>query len=283
MLWDLQAQSTIAEEGQIPRFSEPASVGSALMEGSDHAEPDTSTIETPAADMLDLKVSNRASDALTEDASEVSAAPMSEHEPVVVADITVPGTDNDVKPRSLLAARLRATLAAGRSDAAPLHAIQSQWSDPDTSSTVVASSAATSRTPADRLPELQPIAEPDNGWSLGPAPLGRVAMAELMARVASAPAIIAGQTNELGVTKNRLVDLLKGTHKSQARELAEILMAWFDLAGLLVEPTKSGRLRHPRALTTMNLTEIAQKLSTIACPDKDTVRRMWADSNEGRN
>jgi hypothetical protein len=127
------------------------------------------------------------------------------------------------------------------------------------------------------------MVEPDNGFPVGPAPLGRVAMAELLAGMVATPAIIAGQTNELGVTKNRLVDLLKGAHKAQAKELAEILMVWLDLADLLVQPTKPGRLRHPRALTTTNLAEIAARLNATPSPDKATVRAMWAESNEGRN
>jgi len=102
-------------------------------------------------------------------------------------------------------------------------------------------------------------------------------------RVASSPTIIAGQANELGVTKNRLVDLLKGTHKAQAKELAEWLMVWFDQAGLLAEPARPGRLRHPRALITTNLAQIAGQLNATPCPDKATVKALWALSNEGRD
>jgi hypothetical protein len=80
-----------------------------------------------------------------------------------------------------------------------------------------------------------------------------------------------------------VVDLLKSMHKAQAKELAEILLVWFDLATLLVEPTKPGRLRHPRVLTTMNLAEIAARLNATPCPDKGTVKAIWAESNEGRN
>jgi hypothetical protein len=127
------------------------------------------------------------------------------------------------------------------------------------------------------------MGEPENGFPIGPPPLGRAAMAELMARVATAPTIIAGQANEVGVTKNRLVELLKGGHKAQAKELAEWLMAWFDLAGLLAEPDKPGRLRHPRALTTTNLVEIASLLSATPCPDRSTMQLLWARSNEGKD
>jgi hypothetical protein len=136
---------------------------------------------------------------------------------------------------------------------------------------------------AQRVTPLHPIAEPDNGFPIGPAPLGRAAMAELMARIATAPAITVGQANEVGVTKNRLVDLLKGTQKAQARELAEWLLAWFDLAGLLAEPEKPGRLRHPRALTTTNLVEIAALLNATACPDKSTMQLLWERSNAGQD
>jgi hypothetical protein len=131
--------------------------------------------------------------------------------------------------------------------------------------------------------EPPPMVEPDNGWPIGPAPLGRVAMAELLACMVATPAITAGQANELGVTKNRVVDLLKSGHKAQAKELAEILLVWLDLATLLVEPTKPGRLRHPRALTTLNLAEIAARLNATPCPDKGTVKAMWAESNEEGN
>jgi hypothetical protein len=104
-----------------------------------------------------------------------------------------------------------------------------------------------------------------------------------MSRVVAAPTIVVGQPNELGVTKNRLVEVLHGVPRAQARELAEILLAWFDLAGLLVEPTNPGRLRHPRALITTNLIEIATRLNATTCPDKATVSALWAASNEGGN
>ncbi len=130
--------------------------------------------------------------------------------------------------------------------------------------------------------EPPPMVEPENGWPSGPAPLGRVAMAELMGRMVGTPAIVTGQPNELGVTKNRLVELLKSAHRAQAKELAEILIAWLDVAGLLAEPTKPGRLRHPRALLTTNLAEIAAQLTATPCPDKAAVKALWADSTEGR-
>lgn len=175
-------------------------------------------------------------------------------------------------PRSQRAALLLATINAGAADA-PLSLSASTLHDPYPAAT---SSPAAGTSPIATAPA--PMVEPDNGFPVGPAPLGRVAMADLMARIVAAPAIVAGQANELGVTKNRIVDLLKGAHKVQAKELAEILMAWFDLAGLLAEPTRAGRLRHPRALITTNLIEIAARLGATPCPDRATVQAMWAES-----
>src|SRR5262249_6779966 len=100
--------------------------------------------------------------------------------------------------------------------------------------------------------------------------------------VVSAPAIVAGPANELGVTKNRLVELVKGTDKAQAKALSETVLAWLDLADLLVAPNKPGRLRHPRALATTDLLEIAAQLAATPCPDEQTVAALWAESNEGR-
>lgn len=175
-------------------------------------------------------------------------------------------------PRSQRAALLLATLSAGAADA-PLSHGEPQRHDPYPAATPP---PAADVSPAATAPA--PMVEPDNGFPIGPAPLGRVAMADLMARIVAAPAIVAGQANELGVTKNRIVDLLKGAHKAQAKELAETLMAWFDLAGLLAEPTRAGRLRHPRALITTNLIEIAAQLGATPCPDRATVQAMWAES-----
>jgi len=189
---------------------------------------------------------------------------------------------DDTEQPSRRAALLRAASASGRA-AAPLMAILPSRSDLRDREQLTPLDQGSARSPADRPPHAQPITEPDNGFPVGPTPLGRVAMAELMARVASSPTIIAGQANEVGVTKNRLVELLKSAHKSQAKELAETLLAWFDLAGLLAEPTKPVRLRHPRPLTTTNLAEIAALLNATACPDTSTVQALWARSNEGRD
>jgi hypothetical protein len=180
--------------------------------------------------------------------------------------------------------RFRAAINAGRVDAPPLFMRRSR---PGEQRMGQLSASIPPQSPEDAdtiaLRAAQPVQEPDNGWPIAPAPLSRVALAELMARVVQAPAIVAGQDNELGVSKNRLVELLKGTHKAQAKDLAELLMAWFDQAGVLVEPSKPGRLRHPRALVTTDLAAIATLLNTTACPDKATVAALWAASQEGRN
>jgi len=180
--------------------------------------------------------------------------------------------------------RFRAAIDAGRIDAPPLFTRRSHPSEQrigQLSASIPSQSPEEADTIA--LHAAQSVQEPDNGWPIAPAPLSRVALADLMARVVQAPAIIAGQDNELGVTKNRLVELLKGTHKAQAKELAELLMAWFDQAGVLVEPSKPGRLRHPRALVTTDLAAIATMLNTTVCPDKATVAALWTASHEGRN
>jgi hypothetical protein len=190
-------------------------------------------------------------------------------------------TADDAPPArgSRRAALFRTSIDAGGADAPPLQRVTQRQSElRAVERTTPATVTSTARAPA----APPPMVEPDNGWPIGPAPLGRVAMAELMARMVATPAIVAGQANELGVTKNRIVDLLKGAHKAQAKELAEILMVWLDLASLLVEPTRPGRLRHPRALTTTHLAEIAAKLNATSCPDKSTVKALWAESNEGR-
>jgi hypothetical protein len=232
----------------------------------------------PGADTAAL-----ASDAiLPEGASPASGADTSlpTSTPVSIAEPAPPFPDSrhnvpDAQPQSRRAALLLATLDAGAAVDLPLSLIAPQYEP----SLVAPPSQAASVSPL--VPT--PMVEPDNGWPIGPAPLGRIAMADLLARVVATPAIIAGQANELGVTKNRIIDLLKGAHKAQAKELAEILMAWFDLAGLLVEPTKPGRLRHPRALVTPNLAEIAARLQITPCPDKGTVKLLWAESNEGKS
>jgi hypothetical protein len=210
----------------------------------------------------------------------LGATPRSAGAPESVIDsapLVVDGSQDTAHapPRSQRAALLHATLSAGAADPAlsldapPLHDSYPAATPPP----------AAHVSPAATAPA--PMVEPDNGFPVGPAPLGRVAMADLMARIVAAPAIVAGQANELGVTKNRIADLLKGAYTAQARDLAEILMAWFDLAGLLAEPTRAGRLRHPRALITTNLIEIAARLGATPCPDKATAQAMWAESAAG--
>ena len=169
------------------------------------------------------------------------------------------------EPSSRLGALLRAARAAGCADvpprALPLPEIATLVPPPTTAA-------------------LAP--EPENGWPAGPAPLGRIALAELLARVVSAPAIGAGPANEQGITKNRLAEQIQ-LPAAQAKALAETLLAWFDLAGLLAEPTQPERLRHPRALRTTDLAEIAALLHATPCPDQATVQALWTSTNEGNN
>ena len=74
-----------------------------------------------------------------------------------------------------------------------------------------------------------------------------------------APVITSRLPNERGLTKNRLAEQIQ-LPAAQAKALAETLLAWFDLAGVLVEPSHPERLRHPRALRTTDLAEIAALL-----------------------
>jgi len=200
--------------------------------------------------------------------------------PIVMHDTSAPAflddhtPYTDVAPLSPRAELFRSTRATGDASA------------PSVSAFVPRSSLATlesSDVVPDRPSDPPLMHEPENGWPIGPAPLGRVAMADLMSRVVAAPAIVAGLPGEQGVTKNRLVEVFAGIPRAQAKELAEILLAWFDQAGVLVEPTKPGRLRHPRALITTNLAAIAARLNATPCPDKGTVVALWAASHEGRN
>jgi hypothetical protein len=206
----------------------------------------------------------------------------------VVAVVGIPAANGDDMERGTArtgsTSRFRAAIDAGRVDAPPLFTRRSRPSEQQIgqlTTSVLPHSPEDAHTIA--LRAAQSVQEPDNGWPIAPAPLSRVGLAELMARVVQAPAIIAGQENELGVTKNRLVELLKGTHKAQAKELAELLMVWLDQAGVLVEPSKPGRLRHPRALITTDLAAIATMLNTTTHPDKATVAALWAASQEGRD
>jgi hypothetical protein len=266
---------TARRQALIDAEAEPAAL--AASSGTQDV-PDDSFLPGVDTDALasDATALEGASLASGADTSQPTSTPVSMAEPAP----HFPASRHDVPdgpPQSRRAALLLATLDAGTAADMPLSLVASRHeSYAATPPPQAPSPSPTTATPV-------PMVEPDNGWPIGPAPLGRIAMADLLARVVATPAIIAGQANELGVTKNRIIELLKGAHKAQAKELAEILLAWFDLAGLLVEPTKPGRLRHPRALVTTNLAEIAARLQTTPCPDKGTVKRLWAESNEGKS
>lgn len=130
-----------------------------------------------------------------------------------------------------------------------------------------------------------PPAEPENGWPAGPAPLGRAALADLMARVVADSEIchgVGGDRNSVGVSKHRLLRLLS-LPKSQGRPLAETLMLWMDLAGLLTEPTHAGgRLRHNRPLQATELRDIAARLGATPIPDSAAVRAAWDGVHDER-
>jgi len=125
---------------------------------------------------------------------------------------------------------------------------------------------------------LNPADELGSGWPSGPHPLGPAALRDLVARVVVSPLITEGAANERGLTKNRLAELLRDLPKAQARDAAAVLMAWFDLAGLLAPPDRPGRLRHPRALAITQLEEIAQRLAATPIPDATIVAQLWAES-----
>jgi hypothetical protein len=119
--------------------------------------------------------------------------------------------------------------------------------------------------------------EPDNGWPPGPAPLGRVALAELFTRIITTPSMTAGSNPaQIGLTQNRLVDLLKGQYvQAPLKDLARTLLVWFELAGLLADAPPATRWRTPRPLTTSELPTIAVRLSATPIPDSHTVRAAW--------
>jgi hypothetical protein len=119
--------------------------------------------------------------------------------------------------------------------------------------------------------------EPDNGWPYGPAPLGRAALAELLARVVAAPSITTGSNPaQIGLTQNRLVDLLKGQYaQAPLKDLARTLLVWFEQAGLLADAPLATRWRTPRPLTTTELPAIAARLNATPIPDSEAVRAAW--------
>ena len=126
-----------------------------------------------------------------------------------------------------------------------------------------------------------PQAEPDTGWPVGPAPIGRAALQELMACVVTATAIISGAPNQIGVTQNRLAELLRGRYaNAQPRELARVLLVWFDLAGLIAPASAAMRWRSPRPLTTTDLAEVARMLGATPCPDAARAAALLAGKDE---
>jgi hypothetical protein len=267
-----------ASAEQYPSVSEVASA-------ADEQPDTTDAIEPPYPEELLAGTATPPDPACETPNPAPTAAPapctpaMVEMQPSDTAECALSPLDAPDPPTSRPFSLFRTALDAGSAEVRPMLPTPERWGEQHAAD-LPAPAAATAAIAAAEPP---PMVEPDNGFPVGPAPLGRIAMAELMARMVATPAIVAGQPNELGVTKNRLVDLLKGAHRAQAKELAEILIAWLDLAGLLIEPTKPGRLRHPRALTTTHLAEIAAQLSATPSPDKATVKAMWAESAEGRH
>ena len=85
----------------------------------------------------------------------------------------------DVAPLSQRAELFRSTRATGDASAPPIPSF------------VPHSSPAAHWPSSDAVPDCPsdppPMHEPENGWPIGPAPLGRVAMADLMSRVVAAP------------------------------------------------------------------------------------------------
>jgi hypothetical protein len=264
--------------------------------GVDPTEPPASTIEPKMVPVVDqvvpivepptlptLPIDAIEAHQLTADVAPVQRIVAVVTEPASRADMAEASALSEGNPPaelapSRLASLLRSAHDAGQADAPPFQVSLLRTSEPRPSDVQQASDLSMVHDRSTPPPTI----EPDNGWPIGPTPLGRVALAELMARVVTTPAIIAGQPNEVGVTKNRLAELLKGTHKAQARDLAEILLVWLDLSSLLVAPTRPGRLRHPRALTTTDLAEIAARLNATPCPAAETVNAMWSEAVEGR-
>ena len=283
---DVPAPAAVADESTAPRADAGTPV---VLDAPAATRVDAPTLAADAAQHAPTPAPATSAPPVLSDATPAEAPPAGDAAPTPaeappIGDVAIPtpadGALDELAPPDGAAARRRAQLfrgahEAGDAGAPPLRAFAPRTSPPVTP---LPPSAAPER-PSDPAP----MQEPENGWPIGPAPLGRVAMADLMSRVVAAPAIVGGLPSEQGVTKNRLVEVLSGVPRAQARELAEILLAWFDQAGLLVEPTRPGRLRHPRALITTNLIEIAARLNATPCPDKGTVAALWAASNEGRN
>lgn len=115
------------------------------------------------------------------------------------------------------------------------------------------------------------------GWPDGPAPLTSGDLAALMAQALTAPAIVAGQDDQRGLSKRRLADLLP-LPQAQARAAADVLLVWFDQAGILGAPRLPGRLHHPRPLRVTELDALATRLRATPLPDEEAVRAAWAAS-----
>ncbi|HWQ14604.1 MAG TPA: hypothetical protein VNL77_17540, partial [Roseiflexaceae bacterium] len=132
-----------------------------------------------------------------------------------------------------------------------------------------------------------PPEEPDNGWPRGPDSLGRMTMAALVRQLVVDPDILtAKQADQVGVTKKRLQALgqrLGLFPDTQARQIAETLVVWFDRAGVLVAPLKSKEhpLNQPRALERTDPEWICERLNATALPTPDAVRAAFAAPHGG--
>ena len=87
----------------------------------------------------------------------------------------------------------------------------------------------------------------------------------------------APQPDQIGLTKRRLQSVgqrLGLFPEPQARALAEALLVWLDAAGVLAAPMnpKDHRLNQPRALCSLDLAWIAERLYTTPIPDATAVQ-----------
>jgi hypothetical protein len=116
-----------------------------------------------------------------------------------------------------------------------------------------------------------------NGWPDGPAPLSSNDLAALVERMLTSPVVIAGQDDQRGLSKRRIAELLS-LSQARARAVADILMVWFDQAGILEPPRQPGRLHHPRMPAATDLDAIAAKLRATPLPGEAECRAAWAAS-----
>jgi hypothetical protein len=116
-----------------------------------------------------------------------------------------------------------------------------------------------------------------DGWPDGPAPLSSGDLAALVERILTSPVVIAGQDDQRGLSKRRIAELLM-LPQARARAVADILMVWFDQAGILEPPRQPGRLHHPRMPTETDLEAIAATLRTTPLPGEAECRAAWAAS-----